>query len=328
VERVSSLTAALAALAFASGCTGSKFWTKETTMAPQGVPSAPLSPQVRGDSGVVQASATTPAGSTSWSLPGSLAKLTGKTERKAPAAEIITMWRNRVDSLPDPSREGQMSPGLAGQLFLYDARMQPVVAEGSLTVALYDETPRPPGQPANLPEGWEFKKADLKKLVTMDERFGRSYTLFLPWPTYRPDVTRIRIAVRFDQENGHPLYAAETRITIDTSAPGSTQPVEWTNQLVPAVGPNEFSPLGGPPPSASPIFGMPPPNRPAAGALPAGFGNLEPAPASFGALPTVPPGALAPPGGGTGAGPAVPAVPAVPYDPNGLLPVGATIPRR
>lgn len=320
MERV-SLTAALAtvALAFGSGCTGSKFWPKETTMAPAGVPSAPLSPQVRGDSGVVQASATTPAGSTSWSMP-SLAKLTGKPERKAQTAEITTTWRNRVDYLPDPSRGGQMGAGLAGQLFLYDGRMQPAAAEGKLTVALYDETPRPAGQPANLPEGWEFQKEDLKKLVTTDERFGRSYALFLPWPTYRHDVTRVRIAVRYEPENGHPLYADETRITLDTSAPGSGPRAEWTNQLVPAVGPGGFSPLGGPPPVGG-AFGTPPAG-PAVGAPPAGFGTLPPAPPNFGALPNVPPGALAPPGTAAGR-----SSPAVPYDPAGLLPIGATIPR-
>jgi hypothetical protein len=322
VERVSSLTAVLAVLAFGSGCTGSKFWTKETTMAPAGVPSAPLSPQVRGDSGVVQASATTPAASTSWSLP-SLSKLTGKPERKTQAAELITMWRNRVDYLPDPSRDGQMGAGLAGQLFLYDNRMQPVAAEGKLTIALYDETPRPAGQPANLPEAWEFKKEDLKKLVTMDERFGRSYALFLPWPTYRHDVTRVRIAVRYDPENGHPHYAPETRITLDTSAPGSSPQAEWSNKLVPAVGPGAFSPLGGPPPAGFGAFAAPPAGNPAVGAPPAGFGTLPPAPPGYGALPNVPPGALAPPGGTT-----QPSSPAAPYDPNGLLPVGATIPRR
>jgi hypothetical protein len=49
----------------------------------------------------------------------------------------------------------------------------------------------------------------------MDERFGKCYALFLPWPEYNPQVGRVRLKVRFDQERGFPLYAKESPLTFD-----------------------------------------------------------------------------------------------------------------
>ncbi len=255
-----SLTAALA-LALSAGCEGMKPWQTEAKV-PAGVPTAPLSPSVKPEaSPIVQASASIPANTSTPAGASSIAKLTGKpAPPKLPASEMTVMWRNKVDYLPDPTHNGVMGAGLAGQLFLYGPNMLPAVADGKLTVALYDETPRPPGQKANLPEGWEFTKDDLKKLVTMDERFGKSYALFLPWPTFRPDVTKVRIAVRYDPEQGHPLYASETKIALDNTPTGDSgaTTIEWSHQTTPAGSQSTggFSPLGGPPPGEGPGLGV------------------------------------------------------------------------
>jgi hypothetical protein len=227
--------AALAAtvLAGGAGCQGARIWGDKESFAAQGVPSAALSPQVRGERGsILQASASSAATQGSWT--DSIAKLAGMTPRKPQATEMTILWRNRIDYLPDHTKNGQMGPGLVGQLFLFDPRLHPSEPDGKLIVALYDETPRPAGQPGNKPEGWEFDKATLQQLVTIDERFGRCYALFLPWPTYRPDVKNIRIAARYEPDNGFQLYAPECRIAIDTSPPGSAPRVEWKQQVVPA----------------------------------------------------------------------------------------------
>jgi hypothetical protein len=114
-----------------------------------------------------------------------------------------------------------MNPGLVGQMFLLGSRDQAALAEGKLIVAVYDETPRPAGVAPCKLEGWEFDKEALKNLLTPDDRFGQSYALFLPWPSYGSDVTRIRIAARFEPEQGVAIYAAETKITLTSPQLGA-----------------------------------------------------------------------------------------------------------
>lgn len=149
-----------------------------------------------------------------------LAKLVGRTERKIPATEMAVTWRNRIAFLPDPSRNGALGAGLAGQLFLFGGpKLEFAQADGTLTVDLIDETPRPAGQPGAKPERWQFDKNTLRNLKTVDETWGKSYVLFLPWPAYKPDITKVRISVRYDPDNGHTLYSPASSLTIDTSAP-------------------------------------------------------------------------------------------------------------
>jgi hypothetical protein len=214
-----------------------------------------------------------------------MAKLLGKTDKKIVPDTITILWRNKIDYLPDPARNGEMGPGLVGQVFLFDPKMQSAPADGKLIIALYDESPRAPGQEPNMPEGWEFTKETLKGLRGYDERWGPGYVVFLPWPTYRPDVTRIRIAARFEPEQGHALYVPEARITLDNSGPGASGG-GWTNASVstgleapPSGG---FNALGGPPPGAG--NGSGPGFQPQSGSqIPTG--TLQPAPPSFGAVP-------------------------------------------
>lgn len=256
MERLRSSVIVAAILALGPGCAGGKFWKAkdEPAKMPEGVPMAPLSSTVTGkrDADVVQASARTP-GTIPATNSVSFNPFAKKVEaKKAPAAEMTVMWRNKIDYLPDPSRNGEMGAGLVGQLFLLDRRDQFAMAEGKLIVALYDESPRPPGMPANKPEGWEFTKETLKGLLTPDERFGLCYAVFLPWPTYRPDVTRVRIAARFEPEGGYPLYAKDTYITLDNRTSPNEGGGVQSHSFTPGTGAQPaggFSPLGGPPPA-------------------------------------------------------------------------------
>jgi hypothetical protein len=319
--RVPVIVSSLALLAFGPGCAGSKPWKSsesEVPPVPAGVPTAPLSALARHEPSPV-----TPA--------SAIAKVANKLTR-SPATEMTVLWRNRVDYLPDPARNGEMGPGLVGQLFLFGPNLQFVEANGRLIVALYDESPRPPGQQPNKPECWEFTKETLQKLKTPDERFGMSYALFLPWPTYRPDVTRVRIAVRYDQENGHSLYAPETWITLDNSVPGSGAAAAfWSrSSVVPGGG------IGPTPSSASPLpFTPSPASAPPPSPLPSPSPSPSPTGSSAGMAPggpqehgTRPTGGLGQSGAGTspaapGVGPFAPLAP--PPMVNGL-PYGALTP--
>jgi hypothetical protein len=203
-------------LTFGSGCATNKLWKNDSdNNAPLGVPPAPMTAQQRPESNqVVQASATTPASTTPTN--NSFAWFTGKNG-KSQVSEIALGWRSWIDYLPDPTRDGMEGPGLAGQMFLFGPGLQSVDADGTLIVELYDETPRPPGQPGNVPERWSFDKDTLnKKMRTVDERFGKCFVIFLPWPTYRPDVTKVRITARYQTE-GKLIIPEEWRITISSN---------------------------------------------------------------------------------------------------------------
>lgn len=222
---------------------------------------------------VVQAGATEPAAAVAapaaHHAPASpLSKLTSRLERKTPATEIGVGWRNRIAHLPDPARSGTPGPGLVGQMFLFGgAKLDFVDADGTLTVDLIDETP---GKPPAKAERWQFNKELLLKMRTTDETFGRSYVLFLPWPAYRPDITRVRISARYDPDdarNGHTLFSPPAVITLDGSTPhgapvwdgtpstSSAAPGAGGMRGQPAsarpLGSTGAIPLGGPPGGAS-----------------------------------------------------------------------------
>jgi hypothetical protein len=211
IRSLIALPAVLALLGLGTGCAGGGFWKKESLKLP---------PDVTGTTGRPEANAVVPAGGISplASLPSSLSWITGKTERaaKGGAVTLVSAWQNHIEHLPDPTRDGALGQGLAGQLFVFDQYDQPALLNGSITVDLYDETKREPGAAPNKPERWKFNKDVLKMLRSVDEHFGPSYVLFLPWPTYRPDVKRVRITVMYEPENGpYPIRALESKLTLD-----------------------------------------------------------------------------------------------------------------
>lgn len=242
--RYSSLTAvALGALALGTGCMsadGKKSAVQKPDVMKAGVLPPPQettrsidAPTGAATGPVVQASATTAADAqaTSFTTPtaapggggsAAIAKLSAKLERKVVATEFAVGWQNRIAYLPDPAKSGRMSPGIAGQMFLFGGpKLEFAQADGVLTVDLVDDSPRQPGQPAATPERWQFPREILRNLQTRDETFGKSYVLFLPWPSYKPSVTRVKISARYDPENGSPLFAAPTTITFDSTPFGA-----------------------------------------------------------------------------------------------------------
>ncbi|AWM40677.1 hypothetical protein GobsT_07920 [Gemmata obscuriglobus] len=243
--RYSSLTAvALGALAIGTGCLsteGKKPEVQKLDVMKPGVLPPPQettrTDDARGGGApgpVVQASATAPVAATTpapvtsgapAAAPANpLAKLGAKLERKVVASDFAVGWQNRIAYLPDPTKNGRMNPGVVGHMFLYSgSKMEFAQADGVLTVDLVDDSPRPPGQSPATPERWQFDKATLRNLQARDETFGQSYKLFLPWPTYKPDITRVKISARYDPESGPTLFSPASTITFDTSAPFGSQ---------------------------------------------------------------------------------------------------------
>jgi hypothetical protein len=268
------------------------------------------------------------------------------------ATNLACTWQNRVTNLPDPLRNGAPTPGVAGQIFLFDAKYQSAEATGELTVVVSDVSPRPPGVVGPTPEAWHFTNATLKNLRYVDERIGRCYIIFLPWPSTWKDVTRVRFQVRYDQPNGPTLFAQEALVTLDFSPgpdgalPGSggggsvPNPAEVLKQARAAqasgrsIPPNYMTPPTGTQPvssppagtqsPANPPSGMPPPSYPPAGAWgpPMGTPQVQPYPPGYAnpQVPTYPPG---------NTNPQVPTYPAGYYGPPpgyGAMPAGAMAP--
>jgi hypothetical protein len=117
---------------------------------------------------------------------------------------------------PDPAHGGQSAPGLAGRLYLFGPEIDvPMAGDGSLIVDLYDVTQNP-SAPVIM-ERWNIDKDTLKRLLKRDT-IGWGYTLFLPWGSFRPDVTRVLLKARYDPLRGTPLYADSAPMTLANAA--------------------------------------------------------------------------------------------------------------
>jgi hypothetical protein len=248
-----------ALLSLASGCAQTQWWKDSSDS------NHTLSPFVstKSDPGQSVRGTGTQTNSSSNS-----SSLFGMNNNKAnlPATEIAVAWRNYIDYLPDPTKEGKNGPGIAGQMFLFGPGGTPVSAEGTLTVDLYDETPRPAGQPGLVRQNYVFPKEVLKQLRTTDERFGKCFVVFLPWPEYRPDVTRVRITTRYDFD-GRTLFGEE----LVTNISEKPSPMSWKDPPRPQ-GLQSLTGLGGLNGSSLGVGGVPTndPNVFAPGGLPLG----------------------------------------------------------
>lgn len=136
--------------------------------------------------------------------------------------QVVACWDNHVMYSPDPVRNGAPGPGIAGRVYLFGQEVGfPLVGDGAVVVDVYDDTH--PAGPNQLPlEEWRFDKDTLKRLQRRDP-IGAGYTLFLPWGTYRPDITRVRLQLSYHPAKGTPLYAPTSSVTLsgdaDTAGP-------------------------------------------------------------------------------------------------------------
>ena len=152
-------------------------------------------------------------------------------ETPTPASEFACAWQNKLAQLPDPTKNGATITGLPGQMFLYapdvsdNRKLIAAVPTGELTISVIDETPRSAGYPKKNNEIWHFTKDKLEQMQAMDERFGKNFIVFIPWPDSWRDVSRVRLLARYDQKvNGQPttLYAQESLVTLDfVTMPGA-----------------------------------------------------------------------------------------------------------
>jgi hypothetical protein len=133
-------------------------------------------------------------------------------------AQAVAAWNNKVVYAPDPLRGGAAVPYLMGRLYLFGPEVgAPLVGDGSLVVDLYDLTPRGPGSEPVMLQEQRYDPETLKRFVKED-LFGMGYTVYIPWTTYRPDITQVNLILRYDPAKGQSLLHQSGPLTVDHAA--------------------------------------------------------------------------------------------------------------
>lgn len=134
-----------------------------------------------------------------------------------PATEILANWSKQVQVGMDPVSQSPM-PAITGRIYFFDSSGgYPIGVEGDLTVELYEQRIDPTGKPKLL-ETWKFDPESLK-LLGRNDTLGFGYNLALPWSTYRPDIRRVHMVVKFEPKHGMPLTAMSHVISLDHDQP-------------------------------------------------------------------------------------------------------------
>lgn len=140
---------------------------------------------------------------------------------KGAVCQVVMTWNKEVVFTPDPVHDGTPTPGLVGRVYLFGSQVDyPLEGDGSLRVQLFDEGQKAGAKAPVLLEEWHLDKDTLKRLFRKDT-IGWGYTVFLPWGTYKPELTRVLLKLRYEPPQGLPLYADDTPIVL--AAPGATE---------------------------------------------------------------------------------------------------------
>jgi hypothetical protein len=133
------------------------------------------------------------------------------TAPENPIHQVHAIWENRVMVTADSVNQGRPLNGLAGRVYLFGPEVGfPLKAEGAITVDLHEVLAD--GKTKML-ERWEIDPVTLQKLCRTDT-LGWGYTLFLPWATFRPDIQRVQLQVKFAPDRGMPLFSPASPVTL------------------------------------------------------------------------------------------------------------------
>jgi hypothetical protein len=130
--------------------------------------------------------------------------------------ELAIAWLPHVQSAPDVVHEGVPTPGLVGRLYMFDqTEKYPVLGDGAVLITLFDDTKGPATQPL---EQWYIDPVALKKFAKKDT-VGWGYTLFLPWGSCRPDVTKVHLTCKYEPPGGSPIFAPVSPLALEHDTP-------------------------------------------------------------------------------------------------------------
>jgi hypothetical protein len=250
-----------------------------------------------------------------WLVSGGCAT-TNSNLAKAPRGvpgQVVATWSKDVEFLPDRYNNGRLTPALCGHIYLVEngqAGPKPVTADGSLVVSLYTEQCKtgPDGMPVPL-EVWQITPECMSRVMTRDGFMGWGYTLNLPWNTYKPDISTVRLQVQYvpakDAKDPLPLFSDSPLVALQH--PGST-----------TAAAAQLTARTSPPPASAPSIAQ----QATGGRVPA------PAPPPSASWPETLQANHTQPAAGMPAGPAVPppSMPAAPDSTQAVVPVSAVMP--
>jgi hypothetical protein len=138
-----------------------------------------------------------------------------------PPCRLACSWDRNVRVTQNCVDGGSAVPGLAGRLYFFTQDQKHLTSAHGKVVAEWYDAAAPAG---TNPQHFrvEYAAADLQKMKREDWA-GVGYTVFLPWPDYRPNITRVRLHVCFmPEKGGFPLYADPVDISLQGDSPISS----------------------------------------------------------------------------------------------------------
>ena len=138
--------------------------------------------------------------------------------------QVVATWQPQVYIPQDPARNGADTPTLVGRVYLFGPEIKyPMPGDGALVVDLYEGAVTP-GAAAVPLEEFRYDAVTLRKFLRRDV-IGWGYTVPFMWSTYRPNITRVQLKVRYEPTKGTPLYAESASMAIDNPGLAATAPV-------------------------------------------------------------------------------------------------------
>jgi hypothetical protein len=129
--------------------------------------------------------------------------------------QIHTRWDHQVHFTANTEDKGKEIPQIVGRVYLFGSDLKtPIPARGTMQVYLYNDMPDAPDKETPL-EKWVIA-TNIVKVLERRDAAGWGYTMLLPWTTYRPDITHVRLMVRFDQVGSKiALYSDTVDLTFE-----------------------------------------------------------------------------------------------------------------
>src|SRR5262245_36364176 len=131
-----------------------------------------------------------------------------------PVHQVAARWENRVMVTQDVVHSGAPLKGIAGRVYLFGQDLgYPVQGDGMMIAELSDVANLDKHGKPTLMERWEIPAETLKQVLRKD-MLGWGYTLFLPWDTYRPDLTKVQMQVRYVPTKGLPMFTPPSVVSL------------------------------------------------------------------------------------------------------------------
>jgi hypothetical protein len=140
--------------------------------------------------------------------------------------QVLALWGDGIVVQPDPMNGGVPTPGFAARVYLLGQDIgQPLAGDGALSVYLYNGS-EPLSDKAVPKEVWNIDPVNLQRLLAHDA-LGWGYDLWLPWRTYRPETSQVRLVVKYQSPQGRPAWSSSTDFAVrrpQVALPAALQP--------------------------------------------------------------------------------------------------------